>query len=74
MELFRQLLMLPALGPDQLKLLGEIMYQVELSTLMSAQNVSHAAPQQDRSQSGLPWRKASLILFWLLSSKAAGVA
>ena len=27
-ELFRQLLMLPSLGPEQLKLLGEIMYQV----------------------------------------------
>ena len=27
-ELFRQLLMLPDLGPEQLKLLGEIMYQV----------------------------------------------
>ena len=27
-ELFRQLLMLPKLGAEQLKLLGEIMYQV----------------------------------------------
>ena len=27
-ELFRQLLSLPKLGPEQLKLLGEIMYQV----------------------------------------------
>ena len=27
-ELFRQLLMLPDPGPEQLKLLGEIMYQV----------------------------------------------
>ena len=33
-ELFRQLLTLPSLGPEQLKLLGEIMYQV--LTLMQA--------------------------------------
>jgi len=31
-ELFRQLLTLPNLGPEQVKLLGEIMYQVAVSS------------------------------------------
>ena len=57
-ELFRQLLMLPTLGPDQLRLLGEIMYQVIYSFLVSE---THLVQLHGRSEAS----EKLLQLVWL---------